>query len=133
MALPTIKVCPVVLRGENEILMFRHPLAGVQLVKGTVEPGEAIELAAIRELAEESGICDARVVRSLGQNDAIAEGQLWHFFECKTDVLSECWTHHALDDGGKDFEFFWWTIADGWPPYCHASFGRAIDHIRSAI
>lgn len=33
------KACPVVLRHstELEILAFRHPLAGLQLVKGTVE------------------------------------------------------------------------------------------------
>ncbi len=32
------KVCPVVLRKQNqEILLFQHPLAGIQLVKGTVE------------------------------------------------------------------------------------------------
>lgn len=29
------KVCPVVLRKQNqEILLFQHPLAGIQLVKG---------------------------------------------------------------------------------------------------
>lgn len=133
MGLLTNKVCPVVLRGKHQILMFRHPLAGVQLVKGTVEPGESAELAALRELAEESGICDARVVRSLGQSSAIAEGQLWHFFECQVDVLSEEWSHHAPDDGGRDFDFFWWPIADGPPPDCHAIFCRAIDHIRSLI
>ncbi|MEF1341314.1 DNA mismatch repair protein MutT, partial [Vibrio rotiferianus] len=32
------KVCPLVLRNQNsEILLFKHPLAGIQLVKGTVE------------------------------------------------------------------------------------------------
>lgn len=32
------KVCPVVLRKQNqELLLFQHPLAGIQLVKGTVE------------------------------------------------------------------------------------------------
>ena len=33
------KACPVVLRHttELEVLAFRHPLAGLQLVKGTVE------------------------------------------------------------------------------------------------
>lgn len=52
------KVCPLVLRKQNrEILLFKHPLAGVQLVKGTVEPFDCDFLsAAKRELAEESGI-----------------------------------------------------------------------------
>jgi hypothetical protein len=35
------KACPIVLHNRNnhqEILVFNHPLAGSQLVKGTVEP-----------------------------------------------------------------------------------------------
>ena len=40
----------------SELLVFRHPLAGVQLPKGTVEPGEAYAAAALRELHEESGL-----------------------------------------------------------------------------
>lgn len=52
------KVCPVVLRKQNqELLLFQHPLAGIQLVKGTVETfDESYITAAKRELAEESGI-----------------------------------------------------------------------------
>jgi 8-oxo-dGTP pyrophosphatase MutT (NUDIX family) len=49
-----MKACPVVLRslGDGEILAFEHPLAGWQLVKGTVEAGELPRDAAIRELYE---------------------------------------------------------------------------------
>ena len=40
------KVCPVVLRGTTadgiDILAFRHPLAGAQLVKGTIEIAESV-------------------------------------------------------------------------------------------
>jgi len=53
------KVVPVVFREINnnlEILVFRHPLAGIQIVKGTVEHQEQLEHAALRELYEESGI-----------------------------------------------------------------------------
>ena len=53
------KACPVVLLrtpGRIEILAFRHPIAGCQLVKGTIEAGETIQTAAERELLEESGI-----------------------------------------------------------------------------
>ena len=41
-----------------EVLVFEHVEipAGVQVPAGTVEPGEDVRLAAIRELAEESGI-----------------------------------------------------------------------------
>jgi|TARA_R100000027_G_scaffold36772_1_gene27027 8-oxo-dGTP pyrophosphatase MutT (NUDIX family) len=52
------KACPVVLRNrENqlEILAFRHSLAGIQLVKGTIEPNESSLAASQRELFEEAG------------------------------------------------------------------------------
>lgn len=42
------KVVPVVFRKINnnlEILVFRHPLAGIQIVKGTVEHQEQLEYA----------------------------------------------------------------------------------------
>lgn len=55
-----VKVCPVVLRksGSNlELLVFEHPLADVQLIKGTLElTDSSVESAALRELEEESGI-----------------------------------------------------------------------------
>lgn len=36
-----------------DVLAFEHPSGGRQLVKGTIEPGEAPEEAAVRELFEE--------------------------------------------------------------------------------
>ena len=45
------KVAAFVTRGdgpERELLVFRHPRAGIQLPAGTVEAGEAIEVAALR-------------------------------------------------------------------------------------
>lgn len=50
--------CPVVLirRETLKILAFEHPLAGLQRVKGSVEPGESTALTAVRELKEEAGI-----------------------------------------------------------------------------
>ena len=34
----------------SRILVFRHPSAGIQLIKGTIEPGECASDAALREL-----------------------------------------------------------------------------------
>ena len=63
------KVVSVILRDINqrtEILVFKHPIAGIQIVKGTVETNEELEKAALRELYEESGISSAHIHSYLG-------------------------------------------------------------------
>ncbi|GAA0766519.1 DUF5071 domain-containing protein [Ideonella azotifigens] len=131
------KVCPVVFRPAGEalkVLAFRHPLAGFQLVKGTIEPGESVQAAALRELAEESGIAAAETVRSLGTWQSGFQGQVWEFIECASLLsLPDSWTHEAADDGGHLFEFFWHPLAEAaessqW----HLVFIGALEVIRNA-
>src|SRR5207247_369489 len=62
------KVAGFVTRGVSqaqELLVFRHPLGGLQLPTGTVEVGEEIQAAVLREVAEETGLNDMRLVRHL--------------------------------------------------------------------
>ena len=42
--------------GVKELLVFKHPTAGIQIPAGTVEKGEAIETAVQREVYEETGL-----------------------------------------------------------------------------
>lgn len=79
------KVCPVVLRKQNqELLLFKHPLAGIQLVKGTIETfDESYITAAKRELAEESGITHVISARYLCSWDSGFQNQVWHFVSCE--------------------------------------------------
>lgn len=106
------KVCPVVLRKQNqELLLFQHPLAGIQLVKGTVETfDESYITAAKRELAEESGITHVISARYLCSWDSGFQNQAWHFVLCECADLEDSWTFHTKDDGGHDFAFFFGTI-----------------------
>lgn len=105
------KAVPIVLRtvlGQIEILVFEHPLAGVQLVKGTVEAGERPASAAVRELAEESGLTGVAETTSLGSQRYRDIGQVWHFYLCRFECeLSERWEFLTADDNGHLFKFYW--------------------------
>lgn len=52
--------------GGVELLLFQHPDAGVQIPAGTVEEGETLDAAALREGREESALENLRLVRSIG-------------------------------------------------------------------
>jgi 8-oxo-dGTP pyrophosphatase MutT (NUDIX family) len=129
------KVVPVVLRqrGETEILGFVHPLAGRQVVKGTIEPGESPEAAALRELAEEAGITGVRATGSLGRSSDIVAGETWHFVRVAVPELPEHWVHHTADDGGRDFDFFWQSLQTPPDVEWHENFQRALTFIRDAV
>jgi 8-oxo-dGTP pyrophosphatase MutT (NUDIX family) len=121
------KVCACVYRqGSNgpEILAFAHPAAGNQIVKGTLEPGEDLALALLRELAEESGLQRSEAGEYIGLlhhggKGGIASGgtfehQIWHLFAlpAQGDEPTQ-WSHIAegsLDEEGLEFKFFWQTL-----------------------
>jgi NTP pyrophosphohydrolases including oxidative damage repair enzymes len=104
------KACPVVLRnqeGDPEILVFKHPLAGTQLVKGTIEPGEADLAAAERELREEAGIA-LRALYQLLEWQRHPDEPIWAICMMESGHnLPEQWQHLCEDDGGHLFEYFW--------------------------
>ena len=118
----TPKAVPVVLRRAPqgvEILVFTHPLAGVQIVKGTVEAGESVNEAAVRELAEESGIKNSQCARDLGTWEECAMGQVWHFREMMVEQeLPDDWTYSTQDGGGHLFTFAWYPLHGGPPSDC---------------
>jgi 8-oxo-dGTP pyrophosphatase MutT (NUDIX family) len=127
------KVCPVVFRDSSmrQILAFEHPHAGVQLVKGGIEPGESVRAAALRELAEESGISNADIAHDLGTWSSGHKDHVWSLQLCTyTPALPESWVHHCADDGGHDLRFFWHDVqqppGDAWP----TQYRRALETIR---
>ncbi|CAI3797972.1 hypothetical protein GLGCALEP_01964 [Pseudomonas sp. MM221] len=130
------KACPVVLSSTlpPKILLFRHPLAGVQLVKGTIEEGEAPAAAALRELSEESGITKATLKQDLGCWDAEHLGQVWSFHLCQVEgALPEHWSHQTQDDHGHLFRFFWAAFDDLPCNDCHPVFQRALEYLRKTL
>ncbi len=51
--------------GAQDLLVMQHPTAGVQVPAGTVEENELVADAVVRELGEETGLVDVRLVRRL--------------------------------------------------------------------
>ena len=129
-----VKVCPVVLRNSgnsSELLLFEHPLADVQLVKGTLELTDvSIESAGLRELKEESGISKVSNTKYLGSWESGFQNQLWHFVLCETEQnLPNRWSFYTQDDGGHEFSFFWHKVGDKPKFKCHKVFSDAIKQV----
>ncbi len=131
------KVVPVILRHQKhglEILAFRHPLAGIQLVKGTIEQEEKYDEAAIRELFEEAGLIAEPNPKFMGNFKLKSNQQDWYFYLCEVNVdLAETWIHHCQDDGGLDFEFFWFPLNQKPNESWHQSFQEALAFLREKL
>ena len=129
-AMNTHKAVPLLLRATGattEVLAFRHPQAGLQLVKGTIHVGESAKDAALRELAEESGLQETSFTRDLGTWASGYEGQTWHFqqVQCRA-TAPETWEHFTQDGGGQVFHFFWHPLRSAPSPEWHPVYQAAL-------
>ena len=130
------KACPVLLRnGKNgyEILAFKHPLAGNQIVKGTIEPNETLKQASIRELKEESGVI-GEASQFLGKWSSGYENHVWGFYLMSVNSpLPNSWKFFTEDDGGHEFEFFWYSLNKKVDEQWHPLFKGAVNFIKNAL
>lgn len=132
------KVCPFIIRQTDtrtEILVFRHPIGNdIQIVKGTVEADENLEVAARHELLEESGVEKLSIIEFKGSLEIGDENQIWYFFYCQpTELLPDNWMFFANDDGGLNFSFFWFDIEEFPSDEWHPTFQQALKFIKSQL
>lgn len=106
----------VFIRRGIDTLVFRHPYAGVQLPKGTVEPNETSIAAAQREVFEEVGVTLSDALVPLGTWVCPTPKAHWHVFVADAPRgMLETW-EHAPTGGGEEtglcFDVFWITLGD---------------------
>jgi len=95
-----------VIAGDRVVLLLKRLPPEVRLPKGTLEAGEAAATAALREVAEETGFADLRIVADLGCREVevrCAEGwQRWpqHYF------LMRLTTHRRQSRSPRDARRF---------------------------
>ena len=113
---------------QDHLLVFSHPdfpEAGIQVPAGTVEPGETLPAAVLREAYEETGLIGLKLVGYLGS--CIYDMSPWgghasqhrHFFHLELNGESpSLWQHQEASGGKRDpilFELFWAKLPSGVP------------------
>ncbi|WP_189308140.1 NUDIX hydrolase [Streptomyces albospinus] len=110
MTRPRIRVAAYVIRhrAAPELLVFDHvamPEAGTQVPAGGVQSREGLQEAALREVAEETGLLTATVVRQIAVEDKphpdTGQPRRTGFFYLRTPAdTPDAWEHHVYGDGG---------------------------------
>jgi len=91
---------------HSELLVFAHPTAGIQVPAGTVEEGETFEYAVLREVHEETGLEQVRLVKMLVESSYSLKGNKQAFLQT-TPLFSELsLTSASVDIGYGDGSLF---------------------------
>ena len=112
--------------GATELLVHVHqdvPEAGLQVLAGTIDPGEEPAVAAVREVFEEAGLAGARMCGLVARYvyEAAWDGSRHdrHVYHLELAAAApEAWEHvvSAGDaDQGLIFCYSWRRLADGIP------------------
>lgn len=109
---------------QNNLLVFeqpKYPESGIQVPAGTVENHESIEEAIIREIKEETGLNEFKIIEYLGKHEKnmleYGKNEIHerHFFYLTTDENTEISWENFENFGGTEnekilFKFYWVNI-----------------------
>jgi 8-oxo-dGTP pyrophosphatase MutT (NUDIX family) len=110
------KACAYITRNGSEVLVFEAPgYDGLQVPKGTVEPGETPREAMYREAVEESGLAtfegvDHLVTDVWTRRESPPKRYVRHFYHAPVHEPRDAWTHTVTGTGeerGMEFAFSW--------------------------
>jgi ADP-ribose pyrophosphatase YjhB (NUDIX family) len=109
--------------GRRELLVFDQrddPGAGTQVPAGRIEPGEEVETGLLRELREEAGLENVRIVRRLRTYEPgeLPHGVRYrnHVYEVEAPGSPDAWEHEVFgdgDDAGLVFVYRWEPLDRG--------------------
>jgi ADP-ribose pyrophosphatase YjhB (NUDIX family) len=129
-----------IIKSADRVLIFREQKDDgedvAQFPGGTIEDGESIEEGLLREVFEESGLSNLRIVRQLGCDVQQANPQLLamrHFYllECH-EPMQETWLHYEMHSSEHDFPlpylYTWITIKEA-----AATLGGGLDRFVKVI
>ena len=134
------KVVAYITLGEKLLVFTQRdfPREGLQVPAGTVEAGEPIDLAVLREAEEETGLTNLKLVKYLGAKEfdatakALDEVHERHFFHLEAaNPAPEKWRHWEMNPSGDDktpvaFDLRWVGKKDAG---LHFEFGALLDKI----
>jgi ADP-ribose pyrophosphatase YjhB (NUDIX family) len=101
--------------GRTELLVFEdpeHPYIGVQVPAGRLDAGEGLEAGLLRELEEETGLTNARIVQELPAFEDHYPSQYENhgFHVVLEEEAPDEWEHVVRgtgDDAGVAFRYGW--------------------------
>lgn len=103
---------------SRELLVFddpEHPETGLQVPAGRLDPGEELEPALLREIEEEAGLTDVRIVRELPAFESHYQSKYDNhgFHVILEGEAQDEWKHVVHgdgDDAGLTFQYRWVSI-----------------------